>query len=140
MGSCSHGSKPAVVVFVFVLCLVAMLFPPVCDLPGSHLMDCTGQAPLSVGFSRQECWSWIHSSNTLQEYISFSSGTFWPRDRTHVSCIGRWVIYHWATWEAPYWFLNDPFIFAHQSDWDLRCLKHLLLQSLKIPFLLFLIS
>ena len=23
------------------------------------------------------------------------------RDRTHVSCIGRWILYHWATREAP---------------------------------------
>ena len=29
--------------------------------------------------------------------ISFSGGSFQPRDRTHVSyasCIGRWVLYH----------------------------------------------
>ena len=23
-----------------------------------------------------------------------------PRDWTHISCIGRWILYHWATWEA----------------------------------------
>ena len=33
--------------------------------------------------------------------ISFSMGSFRPRDRTHVSCIGRWVLCHWATREAP---------------------------------------
>jgi len=22
------------------------------------------------------------------------------RDQTHVSCIGRWILYHWTTWEA----------------------------------------
>ena len=30
-------------------------------------------------------------------------GSSWPRDWTHiswVSCIGRWILYHWATWEA----------------------------------------
>ena len=35
--------------------------------------------------------------------ISFSRGSSWPRDRTRVSCvccIGRWILYHWATWEA----------------------------------------
>ena len=35
--------------------------------------------------------------------ISFSRGSSWPRDGTwisHVSCIGRWIIYHRATWEA----------------------------------------
>ena len=32
--------------------------------------------------------------------ISFSKGSSWPRDWTRISCIGRWVLYHWATWEA----------------------------------------
>ena len=29
-------------------------------------------------------------------------GSSWPRDQTHISCIciGRWILYHWATWEA----------------------------------------
>ena len=26
--------------------------------------------------------------------ISFSRGSSWPRDQSHVSCIGRWVLYH----------------------------------------------
>ena len=33
--------------------------------------------------------------------ISFSRGCSWPRDGTRVSCIGRQILYHWATWEAP---------------------------------------
>ena len=38
----------------------------------------------------------------IQEWVSifFSRGSFWPRDQTHVSCIGRWIIYHQATSEA----------------------------------------
>ena len=28
-------------------------------------------------------------------------GSSWTRDRTHVSCIGGWTLYHSATWEAP---------------------------------------
>ena len=37
--------------------------------------------------------------------ISFSRGSFRPRDRTHISCvswIGRRILYHWATREAPH--------------------------------------
>ena len=37
--------------------------------------------------------------------ISFSRGSSGPRDRTclsSVSCTGRRILYHWATWEAPY--------------------------------------
>ena len=32
--------------------------------------------------------------------ISFSRGSSHTRDQAHVSCIGRWIIYHWATREA----------------------------------------
>ena len=32
--------------------------------------------------------------------ISFSRESFWPRDRPHVSCIGMWILCHWATREA----------------------------------------
>ena len=32
--------------------------------------------------------------------ISFSRGSSRPRDRTRVSCIGRWILYRWATREA----------------------------------------
>ena len=31
--------------------------------------------------------------------ISFSRGSFWPRDQAHISCICRQVLYHWATRE-----------------------------------------
>ena len=39
----------------------------------------------------------------ILEWVAYSRGSSWPRDWTHVSCcfcIGRWVLYHWATWEA----------------------------------------
>ena len=32
--------------------------------------------------------------------ISFPKGYSQPRDWTQVSCIGRWILYHWATREA----------------------------------------
>ena len=49
------------------------------------------QAPLSVGFSRQECWS----------RLSFPPTGDLPTQRSnHVSCVGRWILYHWGTWEA----------------------------------------
>ena len=32
--------------------------------------------------------------------IYFSRRSSQPRDWTHVSCIGRWIFYHWATREA----------------------------------------
>ena len=32
--------------------------------------------------------------------ISFYKGSSLPRDATHLSYIGRQILYHWATWEA----------------------------------------
>ena len=50
------------------------------------------QAPLSMGFSRQEYWSGLPfpPPGDLPH----------PRDRTCVSCISRWILYHYATCEA----------------------------------------
>ena len=35
--------------------------------------------------------------------ISSSRGSSWPRDRTWVSCTGRWILYHWATLGLDIW-------------------------------------
>ena len=32
--------------------------------------------------------------------IAFFRGSFQPRDWACISCIGRWILYHWATREA----------------------------------------
>ena len=34
--------------------------------------------------------------------IFFSRGSSWPRGQTHfcISCIGRWILYHWSIWDA----------------------------------------
>ena len=72
------------------VCSVAQLCPSVCDrrnhnLPGSSVH----------GFLQARILEWIAMPS--------SRGFFWSRDRTHVSCIsciGRQILYHWATWEA----------------------------------------
>ena len=42
------------------------------------------------------------SQARIMEYIaiSFSRESSQPRDGTCVSCICRWILYHWATWES----------------------------------------
>ena len=50
------------------------------------------QAPLFMEFLRQKYWEWIA--------ISYFRGPSWPRDQTHVSCIGRRILYQGTTWEA----------------------------------------
>ena len=54
------------------------------------------QAPLSIGVSKQEHWSEFATSS--------SRGSSWPRNRSGiswVSCTGRRILYHCATWESP---------------------------------------
>ena len=46
------------------------------------------QAPLSMKFCRQEYW--------IMVTIPFSRGSSWPRNQTHISCISRRFLYHWA--------------------------------------------
>ena len=48
--------------------------------------------------------AWI-SQGKILEWVAISSsrGSSWPRDRTRVSCVscfGRRILHHWATWEA----------------------------------------
>ena len=57
--------------------------------------DCSCQARLSVGFSRQEHW--------IRATISSSRGSSQARDQTLiscVSCIGRQILHQWATCKA----------------------------------------
>ena len=44
--------------------------------------------------------------------ISFSRRSSQARDQTHVSCIGRWILYHWATWEAQLYEMS--YYYYHQ--------------------------
>ena len=70
---------------VYMLSLVWLCDPMDCGLPGCSVHRIF-QARI------QECVA-----------ISCSRGSVWPRDPTHiscVSCIGRWILYNWATWEA----------------------------------------
>ena len=41
--------------------------------------------------------------------ISFSRGSSQPRDQTSVFCIGRWILYCWATREAQWKFASSQF-------------------------------
>ena len=68
-------------------------------------MDCSLPGSSAHGILWQEYWSGL--------LCPPSKGSSWPRDRTHVSCIScivRWIFYHWATWEAPVCFYSqlDP--------------------------------
>ena len=73
-----------------LLCFVAHSGPTLCNP-----WTVARQAPLSMGFSRQEYRSVA---------TSFSRGPSRPRNRTHVfyvSCIGRWILYLLSHWGSP---------------------------------------
>ena len=59
-----------------------------------------------------------------------SRGSTWPRYQTHVShvsCISRWVLYHWATWEAPFYLIMAPKS-SDAGDLDMPKRSHNVLQ------------
>ena len=71
---------------VCVLCSVAQPYLTLCDplmCSPPHSLHGISQARLAERVA-----------------ISCSRGSSWPRDQTHVSCIGRQILYHWATWGA----------------------------------------
>ena len=56
-------------------------------------MECSPPGSSVHGISQARILEWIA--------ISFSREPSHPRGQTHISCIGRWILFHWATWEAP---------------------------------------
>ena len=74
-------------------CLVAKFCPSLCN-PMDSSVHVGHQAPLSMGFPRQEYWSGLPCPSL--------GGSSWSRDGTCVSCIGRQILYCWATKEALY--------------------------------------
>ena len=67
------------------LCRVRLCDPMDCSTPGSSVH----------GILQARILGWVP--------ISFSRGTSWPRDRTHVSCTGIFTI--WAIRKGP-WYLG----------------------------------
>ena len=70
-------------------------------------MDLTGNYSGGSGLVAKSCLTLCDPmdcrqprSSVLGISISFSRGSSWPRDRTWVSCISKWILYHWATRDA----------------------------------------
>ena len=91
----------AVLMFTLEGSRVPYSFPHhTCALSPSHVLlfvtlsvDCIAcQVPLSMGFFRQEYWSGLPFPipRDLPD----------PEIEPSSPCIGRWILYHWATWEA----------------------------------------
>jgi len=99
------------------VCSVAQSCPTLCDS-----MDCSRPGS-SVHWVFQAILVWVA--------ISFFRGSSWPRDQTHISCINRQILYHWATWET---------LFLHITDKLYLLFFHSLLSSTHIRWLFFLMT
>ena len=71
---------------LYVICLLAQSWPTL-----YNIMDYSLPGSSVHGIFQIRILEWVS--------ISFSRGSSQLRDRTHVSCIGRGILYHWATWE-----------------------------------------
>ena len=71
---------------ITILCHTYCITDPMdCRLPGSSVH----------GILQASRLEWV--------VISFSRGSSQPRDGTHISyisCIGKWILYYWVTWES----------------------------------------
>ena len=76
-------------------CLVAQSCPTLCNP-----MNCSLPSSSVHGIFQARILEW--------GAISFSRGSSRPRDRTHIFCIGRRSLYHWANREAHLcWYLAE---------------------------------
>ena len=90
MGYSPWGCKELDKIGTESACMLTQSCPTVCDLLDSSLPG--SSVP---GFLQAKMLEWVA--------ISYFRGSSRPKDRTHVSCdscIGSWILYHCATWEA----------------------------------------
>ena len=62
----------------------AQSYPTLCDS-----VDCSSPGSSVLGISQARILEWVAMPS--------SRGSSKPRDWTHISCIGRWILYHWTT-------------------------------------------
>ena len=74
-----------------------------------------GRVDFSSCGSRAQAHWLQHTGVVAPQHV----GSSWIRNRTYVSCIGRWILYHWATREActlSFRFLANVYIQAYLRD------------------------
>ena len=89
-----------------VLCVQPLSHVPLFHEP----MDCSLSGSSVHGISQARILEWVA--------ISFSRGPSQLRDQTCISCIGRRILYHWATGQA-WWSKQNDMTGknAHLSHW-----------------------
>ena len=89
----------------------------------AYLLNCSVVSYSTVACQVPGPWN-FPGKNTEHLAISSSRGSSWPRDQACVSCvccIGRWILYHWATREALMFTLllmEKPRSTSFLSSWD----------------------
>ena len=76
----------------FPITFIAVVVVAQSSLTFCNPMDLSSPGFFVHGISQARIVEWV--------VISFSKGFSRPRNQTHVSCLGRLILYHRATWEA----------------------------------------
>ena len=111
----------------------------------SHVWLCN---PMDCSFPRLLCPKDFPCKNTRVGCHFLLQGFFPTRNWTCISCIGRWILYHWTTWEAHVtfsivqspscvWLFVTPWTAAHQASLSLtisRSLPEFMSIALVMPF------
>ena len=84
--------------------------------------SCRAQALGCVGFSSCVPGLWSTGAIVVARGLSCSAacGIFLGRDGIHVSCIGRWILYHWATRDGQNVFLGRNIDKSVTESWWLN--------------------
>ena len=117
------------------VCVCVCVFVQLCPTPWTV----AHQVPLSMEYSRQEYWSGL--------LFPYSRGSSWPRERTQISCFGRWSHFRNPNWGftvcnlslTSCWFLRTLIILdipKHLCLWILiqRCFPSLSSDLWPLPY------
>ena len=105
--------KMGIKVFIFPVPIIMdslcmLLYYYCCSITQSCMtlcdpIDCSLPSSFVHGIFQARILEWVD--------IFFSRWSSWPKDQTYVSwvyCICRWILYHWATWDALYCVYSIP--------------------------------
>ena len=101
--------RTASICLLFCCCLISCV-----QLSQDH-MDCSPPGSNVHAISQARIREWAA--------ISFSRGSSWPKNGIYIFCIGRQILYHWATKEALFQVHHQLWYAVH-----MHCL-HLLLYN-----------
>ena len=128
LGIVTHTVSAIVVLKPPCVCVCVCVCVCTYSVAQSCLILCDPMDYSPPGFSVRQ----ILQARTLELVvaISFFRGSFRPSNQTHVSCIsciGRQILYHWATWEAPKATIDHP-----RAMWSWPCFNKTLFMDTEI--------